>query len=270
MDQTTLRPKPMPGQNPGQTPGADPGTHLKYPGKRWARGLGKGLGRGQGLGAAPGKPRAQDEAQTRAPGNPPAKGHRPHAARRRGRRLTTLLFGLLFAAVLVLSGVGLGTVSATVIGMSKLAEMQKEAAASGATAAGPPAGAPVPEPPASASKPSTGKRPGTSPERPAAQAESGPRPPAAGSRAATLGVEAVDAPSGAGALLVGVHIPGPGHSAGLVRGDTVLTFAGTRIDSAADLATAVTVARPGRVTTLTVRHENGARQSLSVRPGFVT
>ncbi len=78
MEQTALRPKPMPGQEPGG-------------GRTTSR---------------------------------PAR--RPHAARRRGRRLTTLLFGLFVAAVLVLAGVGLGTMSATVIGMSKLADLQRD------------------------------------------------------------------------------------------------------------------------------------------------
>ena len=66
MEQTALRPKPMPGQEPGG-------------------------GRKSG----------------------PAR--RPHAARRRGRRFTTALFGLLVALVLVLSGVGLvGALTAAV------------------------------------------------------------------------------------------------------------------------------------------------------------
>lgn len=67
------------------------------------------------------------------PGREPADGttsrpvRRPHAARRRGRRLTTLLFGLFIGIVLVLAGVGLGTLGATVIGMSKLADLQRQA-----------------------------------------------------------------------------------------------------------------------------------------------
>ncbi|CAM5716551.1 hypothetical protein SALBM135S_08152 [Streptomyces alboniger] len=39
----------------------------------------------------------------------------------------------------------------------------------------------------------------------------------------------VDAPRGPGALVVGVHVPGPGHTAGLVRGDTLLAVGGTRV-----------------------------------------
>ncbi|MEU6822545.1 PDZ domain-containing protein [Streptomyces atriruber] len=197
----------------------------------------------------------------------PGRSHRPHAVRRRGRRLTTLLFGILLAAGLVLSGIGIGTVSATVIGMSKLAEIQKAAPgpAGPATAPGPgPGPVPVPKPPDS--KPGAPLEPGV-PLKPEPQ----PHPPAAHPRpAATLGIEAVDAPQGAGALLVGVHVPGPGHAAGLVRGDTLLAVGGTRIDSAAELAAVVGAARPGRGLTLTVRHEGGGRQVLSGRPGVVT
>ncbi|MGQ4374666.1 PDZ domain-containing protein [Streptomyces sp. SAS_267] len=86
----------------------------------------------------------------------------------------------------------------------------------------------------------------------------------------TLGVEAVDAPGGAGALIVGVHLPGPGYSAGLVRGDTLLALDGTGITSAADLARAVADARPGREVTLRVRHANGSRGRLSAVPGTAT
>ncbi|MFK4070694.1 PDZ domain-containing protein [Streptomyces sp. NPDC029674] len=204
MDETTLRPKPMPGRHPGRSQGPAPG-----------------------------------------------KSRRPHAARRRGGRLTTLWFGLLGAAVLVLTGIGLGTVGATVIGMSKLAEVRSETGKAQPGAAAP----------GSAAAP--GRRPPGHPKRP-------PRPPAAPPRAAALGIEAVDSPRGRGALLVGVHIPGPGHTAGLVRGDTLLAFGGTRIESAAGLATAVGAARPGKPVTLTVRHTNGARQLLSTRPGIVT
>ncbi|MGW6358486.1 PDZ domain-containing protein, partial [Streptomyces sp. NPDC055092] len=170
-------------------------------------------------------------------------GRRPHAARRRGKRLVTLLLGLLFGAVLVLSGVGLGTVGAAVIGMSKLAEMQQQAGA----APRPPALAPS-RPPTTSASPSPSVRPAR----------------------AALGVEAVDAPKGAGALLVGVHVPGPGYTAGLVRGDVLTAFGGTRIGSAGALAQAVAAARPGRQVTLTVRHESGVHQVLAVTPGVVT
>ncbi|MER5958774.1 PDZ domain-containing protein [Streptomyces sp. NPDC001893] len=187
----------------------------------------------------PGAPRREGVA---ARGNG-AGGRRPHAARRRGKRLVTLLFGLLFGAVLVLSGVGLGTVGAAVIGMSKLAEMQQRAGA----APRPPVLAPS-RPPTASTSPSPSVRPVR----------------------AALGVEAVDAPKGAGALLVGVHMPGPGYTAGLVRGDVLIAFGGTRIGSAGVLAQAVAVARPGQQVTLTVRHESGARQVLAVTPGVVT
>ncbi|MFJ9894413.1 PDZ domain-containing protein [Streptomyces sp. NPDC091280] len=193
MEQTALRPKPMPGQEPGD--GAKPGT-------------------------------------TR----------RPHAARRRGRRLITLLFSVFVGTVLVLSGIGLGTVGATVIGMSKLADLQRQAARQPTRTATP------------ADRPST--------------ASATASPPSAASGAATLGVEAVDAEQ-AGALIVGVHMPGPGYTAGLVRGDVLLTFGGARVDSAADLARAVTHAHPGKEVTVTVRHRGGGFQQFTVVPGYV-
>lgn len=195
MEQTALRPKPMPGQEPGG------GTRSGGPARR------------------------------------------PHAARRRGRRLTTLLFGLFVGTVLVLSGIGLGTVAATVIGMSKLAELQRQAGQ----------GAPG--------------TPGTSSARgPSAPAESAS--PSPGSADAALGLEVVDGKK-AGAEVVAVHIPGPGYAAGLVRGDVLLMFGETRIDSATDLARAVDEARPGREVTLTVRHRSGGYQQLVVVPGVV-
>ncbi|MET9730703.1 PDZ domain-containing protein [Streptomyces sp. NPDC006458] len=186
MEQTALRPKPMPGQEPGG-------------------------------------------------GTAPVSVRRPHAARRRGRRLMTLLSGLLVGVVLVLSGVGLGTVGATVIGMSRLAELQRQSA---------------PRTPA--------------PARPASPAPAAPAP-----EGATLGVEAIDAEK-PGALVVGVHVPGPGYSAGLVRGDVLLDFGRTRVDTAADLARAVARARPGEEVKVTVRHESGGFQQLVVVPGIVT
>ncbi|MFJ9098505.1 PDZ domain-containing protein [Streptomyces sp. NPDC102405] len=212
MEQTALRPKPMPGQSGG--------------------------GRKSG----------------------PAR--RPHAARRRGRRLTTLLFGLFVATVLVLTGVGLGTVGVTVIGMSRLAELQRQAgggpgvpgeAASGRGAPGQGGQHTRTGPPVSESA------------DPSASAPPRRRVPVT----ATLGLEAVDAEK-SGALVVGVHVPGPGFTAGLVRGDVLLVFGRTRIDTAADLARAVARARPGREVMLTVRHRGGGYQQLTAVPGVVT
>ncbi|MDX3574209.1 PDZ domain-containing protein, partial [Streptomyces sp. ID05-47C] len=165
-------------------------------------------------------------------------------ARRRGRRLTTLLFGMLVGTVLVLSGVGLGTVGATVIGASKLAELQRQTG--GAAAGAVPQAGPRPSAPFSA--------PFSAPAEPAD---------------ATLGLEIVDAEK-AGAEIVAVHVPGPGYSAGLVRGDVVLHFGGNRIDSAADLARAVEEAKPGKESQVTVRHKRGGYQQLTVVPGIVT
>ncbi|MEU1168299.1 PDZ domain-containing protein [Streptomyces sp. NPDC005921] len=184
MEQTALRPKPIPGQERGEDP-------------------------------------------------PPDPAHRPHAARRRGRRIRTLLFGLFAGTVLVLTGVGIGTVGATVIGLSRLAELQH-------------------------------RTPSTTPTPTPSTAPTPSHPPTA-----TLGVEAVDADK-VGAVVVGVHVPGPGYTAGLVRGDVLLQLGNSRIDDAADLVRAVTEARPGKEAKLTVRHQSGGYQQLTVVPGVVT
>ncbi|GHE01385.1 PDZ domain-containing protein [Streptomyces alanosinicus] len=191
MEQTALRPKPMPGQD-------------------------------------------------RREGTTPGPTRRPHAAPRRGRRLWTALFGLITGTVLVLSGVGIGTVGATVIGMSRLAELQRRA-------------------------PSAAPSARATPTAPAGT----PGPAAAALPAATLGIEAVDARK-AGALVVGVHVPGPGYAAGLIRGDVLLQFGSARVDTAADLARAVARARLGKAVVLTVRHSSGGYQQLAVVPGVVT
>ncbi|MGW2779650.1 PDZ domain-containing protein [Streptomyces populi] len=243
MEQTTLRPKPMPGREPG------------------------------------GGPRPTDAAR------PPAGTRPPGAARRRGRRLVTLLLGVSAAVVLVLSGVGLGALGATVIGVHGLAHLRKEAAAAGLPghpSAG--SGARRPDgsgPPRSAGPRSTGPAALSSAGPTAARAtgstaESGsgrpvrPRESEGPAARGTLGIEAVDAPGGGGALIVGVHLPGPGYSAGLVRGDVLLALDGTGITSAADLARAVADVRPGREVTLRVRHADGGRGRLSAVPGTAT
>ncbi|MFF3330941.1 PDZ domain-containing protein [Streptomyces sp. NPDC002888] len=192
MEQTALRPKPMPGGEPGGGTNAGP-------------------------------------------------ARRPHAARRRGGRPATLLCGLLVGSVLVLSGVGLGGAGAMVIGMSKLAELQRQAGRMAPGSASASAGS---------SGPSAAQSPSPAPVR------------------ATLGLEAVDAEK-VGAVVVGVHVPGPGYAAGLVRGDVLLALGRTRIDSAADLARAVARARPGAEVVLTVRHRSGGYQQLKAVPGVV-
>ncbi|CAL9631720.1 PDZ domain-containing protein [Streptomyces sp. enrichment culture] len=196
MEQTALRPKPMPGREPGTGTAPDTVRH-------------------------------------------------PHPGRR--RRRTTVLLGVLAALVLLLAGVGLGTVGATVIGMSRLAEMQRQSAA---PAPAPGAGAPTETRAAPAHPPAS---PSPSPAR----------------TGATLGVEAVDDRK-PGARIVGVHVPGPGYAAGLVRGDVLLAFGTTRVDSAADLAHAVSCARPGKEVKVTVRHKSGGYQQLTAVPGVVT
>jgi hypothetical protein len=190
MEQTALRPKPLPGQESGG--GAERG----------------------------------------------GRARRPHAARRRGPRLATLLSGLIAGTVLVLSGIGLGAVGASVIGMSRLAEFQAAQGVPGATSPAAHPGSPAP-----------------------------PAPEPAPARA-TLGLEAVDADK-AGARIVAVHVPGPGYTAGLVRGDVLLMFGRTRIDAATDLARAVREARPGQEVTLTICHRSGGYQQLTIVPGVV-
>ncbi|MFI1732897.1 PDZ domain-containing protein [Streptomyces acidicola] len=212
MEETVLRPKPMPGQEPG----------------------------GGG------------------PSAPSGPARRPHAAPRRGKRLTTALLALLAATALVLTGVGLGAVGATVIGMSKLAELRQQEGAPG----------------------EFGGRPGAQPQpgrstllsdAPTSVTQQGSAPTAMSTAVrATLGAEVVDSSRGAGALVVGLHVPGPAYTAGLVRGDVLLAFGGTRVARAADLARAVASADPGRPVRLTVRHADGTRQLLTTVPGVVT
>ncbi|MEU0738771.1 PDZ domain-containing protein [Streptomyces sp. NPDC006134] len=195
MEQTTLRPKPMPGQDPGGGAGRSPARR------------------------------------------PPGPG-------RRRRRFEALLSGLVAGTVLVLAGVGLGAAGATVIGVDGVADVRWRAGGSG-TGTVPNGASTAPAPPSPAAVPSPARA------------------------RATLGVEAVDDVK-PGAMVVGVHVPGPGYAAGLVRGDVLLAFGTTRIDSAADLAHAVARARPGVAVKLTVRHESGAYQQLTAVPGVVT
>ncbi|MET9681643.1 PDZ domain-containing protein [Streptomyces coeruleorubidus] len=186
MEQTALRPKPMPGREPD---GAASATE-----------------------SGPARPR-------------------PHAARRRGRRLLNVLFAAFAGAVLVLSGIGLGAMGATVIGKGGVIDPRGRHTPS----------PPTPSPSAAASAPA----------------------------AVTLGVQVMDAGK-PGALVVGLHVPGPAQEAGLVRGDLLLVFGRTRIDTAADLARAVARARPGAKVKLTVRHRGGGYQQLTVVPAVVT
>lgn len=223
MEQTVLRPKPMPGQEPGGADPTDPTDPIDASG--------------------------------------PAR--RPHAAPRGGKPLTTPLLAGLAATVLVLTGVGLGTVGTAVIAMgksmSKRAEPQQRAGVPGESA--PQTGAP----PRSSRSTLLAEAP-----RPVAQQGSS-APTAVGTPLrTTLGVEVVDSTGRAGALVVGVHVPGPGYTAGLVRGDVLLAFGSTRVTGAADLARAVASAAPGRPVRLTVRHANGTRHLLTTVPGVVT
>ncbi|MFM9372544.1 PDZ domain-containing protein [Streptomyces sp. Da 82-17] len=195
-------------------------------------------------------------------------GRRPHPARPRGRRLWTALLGVLVAVMLVLAGVGLGTVGATVIGMSRLSEL-KQADLQLPGSAGP-LGGKGGDGASSSGRPSGQEQQGGQGTQVGGAGASGRSGTATGSPRATLGVEAVDLPTRAGALLVGVHVPGPGYTAGLVRGDVILAVGGERTSSAAELASAVAKARPGAALTLTVRHRAGERESIAVTPGVVT
>lgn len=242
----------------------------------------------------------------------PIPGHAPgdlaprpvphaHAARRRGRRLRTVLFGTFVSVVLVLAGVGLGTVGATVIGMSRLAEIQRTggagagaaqvlgAAVAGTVKAGGPGEPAAPgETRGSEESGAAGEENLTGAAGRAGKSASVPSGAAVPARA-TLGVEAVDADArgaagstgadgsgrasggdGHGALVIGVHTPGPAHTAGLVRGDVVLAAGARHVGSAADLARIVADARPGKEVVLTVRHANGTRQQLTAILGVVT
>lgn len=189
------------------------------------------------------------------PGAGPEGPGGPHTARRRGRRVCGALCGLLCAVLLVLAGIGLGTMGATVIGMGALADLKRQSP--------PEAQQPAPRPSGAAGTPTPAPTPGPG-KAPA---------PAPFAGRGGLGVEVVDAPKGSGALVVAVHVPGPGYTGGLVRGDVLVGLGGERIGSALDLAATVADAadaRPGRQLVVTVRHANGELQKLAVTPGVVT
>ncbi|MET7288338.1 PDZ domain-containing protein [Streptomyces sp. NPDC005573] len=148
------------------------------------------------------------------------------------------------STALVLCGVGLGTVGTSLTGR------------------GGPAGAQRHTPPSAAPGAPAAAVSGASPRTMAALGPAETRP------GASLGLEAVDARD-VGALVTAVHTPGPGYTAGLVRGDILLQFGAARIDTAADLARAVAHAGPGTEVTVTVRHRSGNFQQLTVVPGVV-
>ncbi len=64
--------------------------------------------------------------------------------------------------------------------------------------------------------------------------------------------------------------PGPGFTAGLRKGDLLLAVGTTRVDTAADLAHAVSRTPPGTKIRLTVRHPTGGYQQLTAVPGILT
>ncbi|WP_298567421.1 PDZ domain-containing protein [Streptomyces luteogriseus] len=184
MEQTALRPKPMPGQEPE--------------------------GAAAVTGPGPSRPR-------------------PHAARRRGRRLLNVLLASFAGAVLVLSGIGLGAMGTAVLG--KGGRFDPRGWQHMSSLPGPTRAAAAPAAPA----------------------------------AATLGVQVMDARK-PGAVVVGLHVPGPAQAAGLVRGDVLLAYGATRIDTAADLVRAVARTRPGSEVRLTVRHRSGGYEQLTLVP----
>lgn len=126
MEQTALRPKPMPGQEPE--------------------------GAAAVTGPGPSRPR-------------------PHAARRRGRRLLNVLLASFAGAVLVLSGIGLGAMGTAVLG--KGGRFDPRGWQHMSSLPGPTRAAAAPAAPA----------------------------------AATLGVQVMDARK-PGAVVVGLHVPG--------------------------------------------------------------
>ncbi|MFF6994484.1 PDZ domain-containing protein [Streptomyces sp. NPDC008313] len=203
MEQTALRPKPLPGRPPAD-------FH-----------------------------RSTDPS---GPGDPPC----PRAARRRGRRLLRTVLGIVAGTALVLCGVGLGTVGISLIdpgGAARTWAGVWQAGLHGRAEAG----------------------------DAAAPGEPGSTAPARERGLPTLGIEAVDAPgSRTGALVVGVHVPGPAHAAGLARGDVLLAVGGRPVRSAAGLARQVAAARPGSPVMLTVRGAGGTRRHLSTIPGVAT
>ncbi|MEU0055327.1 PDZ domain-containing protein [Streptomyces sp. NPDC006334] len=179
--------------------------------------------------------------------------HRPHTGGHPGRRPASLLCGLFAGVVLVLSGVALGALGTSVVAMRELGELRDQIAREASRTPGEPDGRPGVLSAPVGSKSSGGS--GTS-----VTARDGAR--------ASLGLEVVDGGK-RGARVVAVHVPGPGYTAGLVRGDVLLTFGRTRIDSATDLARAVERAGPGRRIDMTVRQSNGRQRRLSLVLGVV-
>lgn len=174
------------------------------------------------------KPMPGQEPDGAAPATGPGPTRpRPHAARRRGRRFFNVLLAGFAGVVLVLSGIGLGAMGTAVLGKGGRLD----------------------------------PRGWHAPSRPGPAPVAAPYAPAA----ATLGVQVMDARK-PGAEVVGLHVPGPAQAAGLVRGDVLLAFGATRIDTAADLVRAVARARPGSEVRLTVRHRSGGYEQLTLVP----
>ncbi|MFJ7337407.1 PDZ domain-containing protein [Streptomyces sp. NPDC101110] len=181
------------------------------------------------------KPMPGQDPEGAAPTTGPGPSRpRPPAARRRGRRLLNVLLAGLTGVILVLCGIGLGATGGRLLGEGVRFV---------------PRGWHTPSPPAAS----------------AGTPVSAPPGPAA----VTLGVQVMDARK-PGAVIVGLHVPGPAQAAGLVRGDVLLAFGATRIDTAADLVRAVARARPGAEVRLTVRHRSGGYEQLTLVPAVAT
>ncbi|WP_313884388.1 PDZ domain-containing protein [Streptomyces tropicalis] len=155
-----------------------------------------------------------------------------------------VLFGLGAGVLLLLTGVGLGAVGAAVLGASRATEPPR--------------------------RPPTARAPATLPGQGATGSHPAPADAAPEPVRTTLGIEVADDDVRPGARVVAVHVPGPGYTAGLVRGDVLLALGRTRIRSAADLARAVARSAPGHPVLLTVRHGSGAHRQLTAALGVAT
>lgn len=73
--------------------------------------------------------------------------------------------------------------------------------------------------------------------------------------------------SGGGAYVVSVTSGGPAANAGIVAGDTITAINGQPIGSVDDVAVALATLKPGEKTTLAIRTQRGAKESVTVTLG---
>ncbi len=83
---------------------------------------------------------------------------------------------------------------------------------------------------------------------------------------AYLGIETADAATGTGAVVGGVVPGGPAADAGLREGDRIVSVAGKAVDESADVAAAISDAKPGDEVKVAVRRGGGER-TLTARLG---